>query len=99
MSKSEITALVWYRNDLRTLDHLGLRKAVESGYRVVAFYTFNPKHYYTHRWGFKKTDRFRAQFIIESVQALKQALKSLNISLIIDTKTQMALLNGSKNIR
>ena len=87
MSKSEISVLVWYRNDLRTLDHLGLRKAVESGYRVVAFYTFNPKHYYTHRWGFKKTDRFRAQFIIESVQALKQALKSLNISLIIDTKT------------
>ena len=87
MSKSEITALVWYRNDLRTLDHLGLRKAVESGYRVVALYTFNPKHYHTHRWGFKKTDRFRAQFLIESVQALKQALKSLNISLIIDTKT------------
>ncbi|MEC9195621.1 MAG: deoxyribodipyrimidine photo-lyase, partial [Bacteroidota bacterium] len=87
MSKSEISALVWYRNDLRTLDHLGLRKAVESGYRVLAFYTFNPKHYHTHRWGFKKTDRFRAQFLIESVQALKQALKSLNISLIIDTKT------------
>ena len=87
MSKTEDTALVWYRNDLRTLDHTGLRKAVESGYRVVAFYTFNPKHYHTHRWGFKKTDRFRAQFLIESVQAMQRTLKSLNISLIIDTKT------------
>ena len=98
MSKTENTALVWYRNDLRTVDHLGLKKAVESGRRVVACYTFNPKHYQTHPWGFKKTDRFRAQFLIESVQALQQALKSLNISLIIDTKTpEKYSPNGSKN--
>ena len=65
----KVTALVWYRNDLRTLDHLGLKKAVDSGHRVIAYYTFNPDHYHTHRWGFKKTDRFRAQFLIESVQS------------------------------
>tara|TARA_B100001059_G_scaffold35659_2_gene28789 strand:+ start:76883 stop:78193 length:1311 start_codon:yes stop_codon:yes gene_type:complete len=92
MSKTENTALVWYRNDLRTLDHLGLKKAVESSRRVVACFTFNPKHYHTHPWGFKKTDRFRAQFLIESVEALQQALKSLNISLIIDTKTPEKVL-------
>ena len=92
MSKTENTALIWYRNDLRTADHLGLKKAVESGRKVVACYTFNPKHYHTHPWGFKKTDRFRAQFLIESVQALQQALKSLNISLIIDTKTPEKVL-------
>ena len=92
MSKTENSALVWYRNDLRTVDHLGLKKAVESGRRVVACFTFNPKHYHTHPWGFKKTDRFRAQFLIESIQALQQALKSLNISLIIDTKTPEKVL-------
>ena len=92
MSKTENTALVWYRNDLRTVDHLGLKKAVETSRRVVACFTFNPKHYHTNPWGFKKTDRFRAQFLIESVQALQQALKSLNISLIIDTKTPEKVL-------
>ena len=92
MSKTENTALVWYRNDLRTVDHLGLKKALEGGRRVVACYTFNPNHYHTNPWGFKKTDRFRAQFLIESVQALQQALKSLNISLIIDTKTPEKVL-------
>ena len=87
MSEKLGTALVWYRNDLRTLDHQGLKKAVESGHKVVAYYTFNPNHYKTLSLGFKKTDQFRAQFLIESVQALQQALKSLNITLIIDTKT------------
>lgn len=87
MSEKESTALVWFRNDLRTVDHHGLKKAMESGHRVIACYTFNPHHYHTLHWGFKKTDQFRAQFLIESVRALRQSLESLNISLVIDTKT------------
>ena len=92
MSKTENTALVWYRNDLRTIDHQGLKNAVESGLRVIACYIFNPNHYKTLRWGFKKTDRFRAQFLIESVQAFQNDLEELNISLIIDTKTPEKVL-------
>jgi deoxyribodipyrimidine photo-lyase len=87
MSKTENTALVWYRNDLRTVDHQGLKKAVESGLRVIACYAFNPSHFETLPWGFKKTDRFRAKFLIESVEALKESLEALNISLVIETKT------------
>ena len=92
MSEKISTALIWFRNDLRTEDHLGLKKAVESGHRVLACYTFNPQHYHTLRWGFKKTDRFRAQFLIESVKALQNDLEELNISLIIDTKTPEKVL-------
>ena len=86
MSEKLSTALIWFRNDLRTIDHQGLKNAVESGLRVIACYIFNPNHYRTLKWGFKKTDRFRAQFLIESVKALQNDLEELNISLIIDKK-------------
>ena len=86
MSEKLSTALIWFRNDLRTIDHQGLKNAVESGLRVIACYIFNPNHYRTLKWGFKKTDRFRAQFLIESVRALQNDLEELNISLIIDKK-------------
>ena len=66
MSEKKAIALVWFRNDLRTLDHKGLRKVIESGHKVIAYYTFNPRHFETLKWGFKKTDRFRGQFLIES---------------------------------
>ncbi len=92
MSKKESTSLVWFRNDLRTVDHHGLKKAMESGHRVLAYYTFNPRHFKTLDWGFKKIDSFRAQFLIESVRSLKQALESLNISLVIDTRTPESAL-------
>ena len=86
MSKEKASVLVWFRKDLRTLDHKGLKKAVDSGLKVIAYYTFNPHHYKTLAWGFKKTERFRSQFLIETIQALKASLKVMNISLIIDLK-------------
>ena len=86
MSEDKGSALVWFRNDLRAVDHKGLKKAVYSGHNVIAYYTFNPRHYETLAWGFKKTERFRGQFLIESVRALKASLKAMNISLIIDSK-------------
>ena len=87
MSATVKKSLVWFRNDLRTEDHQGLKKAIESGNQVIAYYTFNPDHFKTLMWGFKKTERYRAQFLIESVSALQRELKALNISLIIDLKT------------
>ncbi len=86
MSEEKASALVWFRNDLRIVDHKGLKKAVDSGLNVIAYYTFNPRHYETLAWGFKKKERFRSQFLIESVRTLKASLKGFNISLIVDSK-------------
>ena len=82
MSEEKGSALVWFRNDLRTVDHKGLKKAVDSGHNVIAYYTFNPRHYKTLAWGFKKKERFSSQFLIESVRTLKASLKGFNLSLI-----------------
>ena len=84
MSKLLGVSLVWYRNDLRIKDHMGLTKAVESKRQVVAYYNFNPELFKISNWGFKRTDRFRTKFLIESVIDLQKELNKLNISLIID---------------
>ena len=84
MSKLLGVSLVWYRNDLRIKDHMGLTKAIDSKRQVVAYYNFNPELFKISNWGFKRTDRFRTKFLIESVIDLQKELNKLNISLIID---------------
>ena len=84
MSKLLGVSLVWYRNDLRIKDHVGLTKAIDSNRQVVAYYNFNPELFKLSNWGFKRTDRFRSKFLIESVIELQEELKKLNITLIID---------------
>ena len=84
MSENIASVLVWFRNDLRVEDHQGLKKALVSQNRVIAYYSFSPRLFQPTAWGFKKTEKYRAQFLIESVANLKTALEELNISLIID---------------
>ena len=86
MQKKEPTAMVWLRNDLRIFDQQSLTLAKQSGLKVVAYYSFDPRHYGTTLWGFSKTAFFRAQFLIESVAELQRSLSDLNISLIIDNR-------------
>ena len=86
MQNEKPTAMVWLRNDLRIIDQQSLSLAKQSGLKVVAYYSFDPRHYETTPWGFPKTASFRAQFLIESVAELQRSLSALNITLIIDNR-------------
>jgi len=77
-------ALIWFRNNLRILDNNILNKALESNQNIIAYYNFDSKHFKRDRWGFNKTEKFRAKFLIETIVDLKKSLETLNISLIID---------------
>ncbi len=99
MSKLLGVSLIWFRNDLRIKDHMGLEKAVNSNRQVVAYYNFNPELFKISNWGFKRIDRFRSKFLIESVIELQKELKKLNISLIIDNcSNERSLLKTIKNL-
>jgi len=75
--------LVWFRNDLRVNDNASLKKACCNNELVLAVYCFDPRHFATTKYGFKKTEKFRAQFLMESVQELKVNLEAKNISLLV----------------
>ena len=80
--KQNNTGLIWFSNNLRTNDNISLKKATENHTEVIAVYFFDPKHFKEDNFGFKKTAKFRAQFLIESVTQLKENLAKLNITLL-----------------
>ena len=77
------TALVWFRNDLRINDQHSLAKACAQNEKVIAVYCFDPRHFALTKYGFKKTERFRAKFLLETVAELRENLLKKNISLLI----------------
>lgn len=77
-------AIIWFNNNLRVLDNKLLCQASNSHTNLIAYYNFDTNSFENDNWGFKKTEKFRAQFLIETIEDLKMSLAKLNISLIID---------------
>ncbi len=75
--------LVWFRNDFRLHDHEPLVEALKAQAQVLPVYCFDPRHFGTTAFGFPKTGAFRAQFLRESVQALRTALQERGSDLVI----------------
>jgi len=79
--QQEQNGLVWFRNNLRVNDNASLKKATENHQKVIAVYFFDPKLFKTDAFGFQKTAKFRAKFLIETIADLKKNLADLNITL------------------
>lgn len=77
-----MNALLWFRNNLRTTDNISLAKACKAD-KTLAVYFFDPRQFELGKYGFKKTEKYRAKFLIESVANLKVNLKKLNIPLYV----------------
>jgi deoxyribodipyrimidine photo-lyase len=75
--------LVWFRNDLRTIDNAVLTEACKNGNHVIGVYCFDPKYFEINKRGFKITEKYRAKFLIETIEDLKQQLAHLNIDLLV----------------
>lgn len=83
MQKKQIKHLVWFRNDLRIKDNEVLAKASMDSESLLGVYCFDPRHFKIDRFGFKKTERFRARFLLETIEDLKENLKNQGISLLV----------------
>lgn len=77
------TGIVWFRNDLRVRDQEALFRACEQCETVIGVYCFDARSFGTTQFDFPKSGRFRAQFLIESVTALRKQLESIGIPLLI----------------
>lgn len=82
-TNNKAIGLIWFRNDLRTLDNPSLQKAVLDCEEIHAIYCFDPRHFEITSFGFAKTGVFRAQFLRETLWDLYVQLKELNIQLHI----------------
>lgn len=75
--------LIWYRNDLRVHDRQAIDKALRQKAEIIPVYCFDPRQFETTSFGFAKTGKFRAQFLIESVADLRNSLQQLGSDLIV----------------
>ena len=83
MQKQKINSLVWFRNNMRVEDNTSLTKAINESDNVIGFINIDPKIFISTEYGFKKTEKYRAKFLLETISDLKSQLEILNISLII----------------
>ena len=75
--------LIWFKNDLRTQDNAVLAHAIKEHTHVIAVYCLDPRLFTTTRYGIIKTDKYRAKFLLETLQELKLNLEQLNIDLLV----------------
>ena len=78
-----MNGLIWFRNDLRTIDNHSLYNACRENEKVIGIYCLDPRHFETTQYGFKKTEKFRTQFLLETLAELQENLAEKNISLLV----------------
>ena len=76
--------LIWFTNNLRAIDNKVLYEASKRSDSLIGYYNFDPLLFKRNIWGFKKTEKYRTKFLIESIDNLKKNLSQLNITLVID---------------
>ena len=75
--------LVWFRNNLRVEDNSSLFEACKNAGKTIAVFCFDPRQFSETKYGFKKTEKFRVKFLLETVSELKENLLQKNVSLLI----------------
>ncbi len=77
-------AIVWFRQDLRLHDNEALTTALRMADEVIPIYVFDERVFLGKtRFGFPKTGKFRAKFIIESVADLRRSIRRLGSDLLV----------------
>ena len=87
MSNKKTISLIWFRNNLRIEDNQALYNAVQNSSKVIGYINIDPNNLIETEHGFRKMEKYRAKFLLESVEDLKNNLNKLNISLIVDFQT------------
>lgn len=77
------TIVVLFRADLRIHDHAPLAHALEEAATVVPVFCFDPRHFGRTAYGFEKTGRYRACFLLDSIKALRQTFQDLGADIVV----------------
>lgn len=77
-------AIVWFRNDLRLHDNEAITNALRMADEVIPVYIFDERIFRGQtRFGFAKTGKFRAKFILECIRNLKENLRRIGSDLVV----------------
>lgn len=76
------TAIVWLRGDLRLHDHPAFA-AAGSYAQLLPVFVFAPRLFGTTEFGFRKVGPYRAQFLLQSLVELRDALRERGSDLLL----------------
>jgi len=77
-------SIVWFRNDLRLHDNEALLDALKHNEQIIPVYIFDERTLINKsRFGHRKTEKFRAQFIVEAVHDLRTSFQNLSSNLFV----------------
>lgn len=80
------TIILWYRFDLRIHDHAALTHAIEEVTflgNILPVYIINPNDFCEDKYGLRRTARYSAQFLLQSLTDLRQSLRQRGSDLFI----------------
>ena len=83
MQQKQSTSIVWFTDNLRARDNFVLSAAMKASRQVIGVYFLTPEKFNETQFGFKKTEKFRAKFLLQTLKDLKSELDALNISLLV----------------
>ena len=76
-------SIVWFKTDLRLHDNETLVQAIAQSDEVIPVYCLDDDHFNITEFGFRKTGKFRARFLLEALQDLDANLRPLGSGLIV----------------
>ncbi len=92
--------VVWFRNDLRLSDNETLTRAIQQGEEIIPVYCLDPRHIETTKLGLPKTGAFRAQFLTEALEDLRNTFIQLGANLVIlQGKPEEVLVDFAKQVQ
>ena len=79
MPEKQKINILWFTKDLRTRDSESLYKAMQGELPFLALYVFDAEFYTQKQSGFRKIGKYRAKFLLESVETLRHNLAKQKI--------------------
>jgi deoxyribodipyrimidine photo-lyase len=86
------TILVWFKNDLRLHDNEILVYAMGKAAKILPVYCFDARLTQQTRYGTLKTGYHRVQFLIDSVNQLRNSLRAAGADLVVRTGDPVQLI-------
>ncbi|WP_276964713.1 DASH family cryptochrome [Chryseobacterium sp.] len=83
MPEKQKINILWFTKDLRTRDSESLYNAMQEDLPFLAVYVFDSEFFAQKQYGCRRIAKFRAKFLLETVENLKQNLAKQKISFLV----------------
>ncbi|WP_288376213.1 DASH family cryptochrome [Chryseobacterium culicis] len=83
MPKKQKINILWFTKDLRTRDSESLYKVMQEDLPFLALYVFDSDFFAQKQFGCRKIMQFRAKFLLETVENVKQNLARQRIPFLV----------------